>query len=58
MNCPECNTWTFVLQTRQRKTDGAKTRRYECANGHRFSTTEQVNKANTCKQQEQKRGHE
>ena len=49
MNYPDCKAWASVLQTRQRKTDGATTRRYECANFHRFSTLEKV-----CKPQEQK----
>ncbi len=42
MACPECKTWTEVKQTRS---DEAKTevkRRYQCANGHRFSTLEKV----------------
>lgn len=34
MNCPECQAWSEVLQTR------APRRRRECANGHRFSTVE------------------
>lgn len=42
MKCPECKAWALVLQTRTRKTDGAVTRRYECANLHRFSTLERV----------------
>jgi transcriptional regulator NrdR family protein len=29
-----------VLETRQRKADDATTRRYECANLHRFTTEE------------------
>ena len=44
MRCPECNVWAIVLQTRKRKTENVTTRRYECANGHRFSTIEQVAK--------------
>ena len=36
MNCPKCNAWTEVLETRQRK--AGTYRRYECANLHRFST--------------------
>lgn len=42
MKCPQCKAWAVVLQTRTRKTDGAVTRRYECANLHRFSTLERV----------------
>jgi hypothetical protein len=33
--CPECKAWTRVLRT-----TGAMRQR-ECANGHRFTTTEQ-----------------
>ena len=36
MNCPKCNAWTEVLETRQRK--AGTYRRYECANLHRLST--------------------
>lgn len=42
MTCPECGAWTTVMQTRTRKTDGVVTRRYECANLHRFSTEERI----------------
>jgi transcriptional regulator NrdR family protein len=42
MKCPVCGTWTTVKETRTRKTDGVVTRRYECANLHRFSTEERV----------------
>jgi transcriptional regulator NrdR family protein len=41
MICPHCNVWTRVLTTKQRP-DNTTLRRYECANGHRFSTTEKV----------------
>ena len=41
MICPTCRTWTQVLETRQRP-DNSVYRRYECANGHRFTTNEQV----------------
>lgn len=37
MKCPECKAWTRVLSTR----DGISRRR-ECANGHRFTTSEIV----------------
>lgn len=36
MDCPECNAWSTVLETRQRA--GGVYRRHECANLHRFST--------------------
>ena len=39
MKCPKCNAWTLVKDTRGTR------RRRECANGHRFSTTEVVVKA-------------
>lgn len=39
MKCSECGAWTFVIETRYNKA-GEKKRRYECANGHRFSTLE------------------
>lgn len=42
MRCPVCSVWVFVKETRQRPKLNAKYRRYECANGHRFSTLEQV----------------
>lgn len=54
MKCPECNAWALVLQTRQRKTENVTARRYECANGHRFSTVEQPVKLKSCKPPEQK----
>lgn len=44
MNCPCCGAWTRVLETRRRKT-GECVRRYECANGHRFTTEERVRAA-------------
>lgn len=40
MKCPECSKPADVLETR---TAGAYVRRrYECFNGHRFSTQERV----------------
>lgn len=36
MNCPECNAWSLVLETRKRH--AGVYRRHECANLHRFST--------------------
>ena len=41
MQCPICQTWVQVKETRQRD-DNTIYRRYECANLHRFVTTEQV----------------
>ena len=41
MICPQCKAWTRVLETRN-KYDNETYRRYECANGHRFSTMERV----------------
>ena len=41
MICPTCNAWTRTLETRD-KFDGTIHRRYECANLHRFNTTESV----------------
>jgi len=43
MHCPVCKAWTRVLETR-RQPDSSKRRRYECANGHRFNTREEVSK--------------
>lgn len=41
MKCPICGTWTEVLETRNNKNNTTR-RRYECANLHRFTTTETV----------------
>ena len=41
MKCPVCGTWTSVKETRARL-DGSKRRVYECANEHRFRTSEVV----------------
>jgi transcriptional regulator NrdR family protein len=41
MKCPECGTWTEVLDTRMRK-DGSRRRRYQCANLHKFWTEERI----------------
>lgn len=41
MKCLICKKWSFCLETRTRQ-DGTRRRRYECANGHRFSTVEAV----------------
>jgi transcriptional regulator NrdR family protein len=43
MKCPQCGTWTEVLATRTRP-DGSRLRRYQCANLHRFSTVERIEK--------------
>ena len=40
MNCPICNAWTTVNETRSKKI--YVTRRRECANGHKFTTEERV----------------
>jgi transcriptional regulator NrdR family protein len=40
MNCPVCHAWTSVNATRSKP--DAITRRRECANGHTFSTLEQI----------------
>lgn len=40
MKCPICNVWTSVNETRS-KPDSIQRRR-ECANGHTFSTLEQI----------------
>lgn len=39
MKCPVCQTYTEVLETRQ-KENNSTYRRYQCANMHRFTTTE------------------
>lgn len=38
--CPECNKLSKVIETKGRK--GWKYRRYECPQGHAFSTREQA----------------
>ncbi len=42
MTCPQCGAWTLVKETRTRKPTNTVVRRYECANGHRFTTEERV----------------
>lgn len=42
MKCPTCNVWSFVKETRHNKAAPTVRRRYECANGHRFTTEERV----------------
>jgi transcriptional regulator NrdR family protein len=48
MRCPVCQTWVQVKETRQRP-ENTIYRRYECANLHRFVTTEQVTRVVTPK---------
>lgn len=57
MRCPECDVWAIVLETRHRKTKNATARRYECANGHRFSTVEQVAKFKSSEQKPDQSTH-
>jgi len=40
MNCPVCNVWTSVLDTRNKKS--VTVRRRKCANEHIFITEERV----------------
>lgn len=42
MSCPQCGAWTLVKQTRTNTKATLVTRRYECANGHRFTTEEKI----------------
>lgn len=44
MKCPVCGTWTWVLDSRPIRSRNARHRRYECANGHRFTTEENIKK--------------
>jgi transcriptional regulator NrdR family protein len=53
VKCPECGTWADVLETR-RTPKGETRRRYECANGHRFTTYERY--AESKKTQQRKDG--
>ena len=39
MKCPACNADAMVRETRARE-NNITSRRYECFNGHRFTTTE------------------
>jgi transcriptional regulator NrdR family protein len=41
MQCPICQTWTAVKDTRKRE-GNITIRRYECGNLHTFKTTEQI----------------
>ena len=40
MICPHCGAWAKVLSTRTQSGGHLTRRRYECANEHRFTTTE------------------
>ena len=40
MNCPTCNAWTTVEQTKN--AGGFVERRRKCANNHTFSTEERL----------------
>ena len=40
MNCPICNVWSTVNETRTK--EDRVMRRRECANGHKFKTEERV----------------
>ena len=42
MTCPTCGAWTRTLETRTLKSGNVVTRRYECANAHRFTTEEKI----------------
>lgn len=44
MKCPVCQAWVSVKETRSRPQNNSTYRRYECANEHRFTTTESVTK--------------
>jgi transcriptional regulator NrdR family protein len=55
ITCPVCGAWTSVKETRTRKTDGVVTRRYECANLHRFTTEERIRYDNVLQRQLQPR---
>ena len=41
MICPVCKAWVMVKETRARA-NNTKYRRYECANEHRFTTVESI----------------
>ena len=43
VKCPVCEQWVSTLETRNRK-NGDVYRRYRCANEHRFTSKEQVQK--------------
>jgi transcriptional regulator NrdR family protein len=42
ISCPECGAWTDVLEAKKIRNTNIVRRRRECANGHRFTTHEQV----------------
>ena len=41
MKCPVCKAWVECIESRP-KPNSTRYRRYECGNGHRFTTIEQV----------------
>lgn len=43
VKCPVCEQWVSTLETRNRK-NGDVYRRYRCANEHRFTTKEKIQK--------------
>ena len=43
VKCPVCEQWVSTLETRNRK-NGDVYRRYRCANEHRFTTKERIQK--------------
>lgn len=43
MKCPECGVWTIVKETRTRQ-DNTRRRTLECANMHKFTTVERIEK--------------
>lgn len=43
VKCPICDQWVSTLETRNRK-NGDVYRRYRCANEHRFTTKEKIQK--------------
>jgi hypothetical protein len=43
VKCPVCDQWVSTLETRNRK-NGDVYRRYRCANEHRFTTKERIQK--------------
>ncbi len=43
MKCPECGVWAFVKETRMRL-DNTQRRTLECANMHKFTTVERIEK--------------
>lgn len=52
MKCPVCGAWVECMETRTRN-DNTRYRRYQCANLHRFATTETVAKVIQPKEKKQ-----